>query len=79
MLGIRPDAVNGILYVDPTLPPWLPDVTLHDLKLGRESFDIRFHRENDTTAWSVLRGSEDRVIYRSLQAWSEQLTKPRTG
>ena len=29
MLGIEPDAPRGVLYVDPALPDWLPDVTLY--------------------------------------------------
>ena len=28
MLGLEPDAPNGVLRVDPALPPWLPDLTL---------------------------------------------------
>jgi hypothetical protein len=34
MLGIVPNAPGGRLYVDPHLPPWLPDMTLLDLRLG---------------------------------------------
>jgi glycogen debranching enzyme len=79
MLGIQPDAANGVLYIDPSLPTWLPDVTLRDLKLGKQSFDIRFHREKDTTVWSVSRGPENCVIRRSIQACSEQLTRTRTA
>jgi glycogen debranching enzyme len=75
MLGIQPDAPNGVLYIDPSLPSWLPDVTLRDLKLGKESLDIRFHREKETTVWTVLRGPENSVIRRPLRAWSEQLTR----
>ena len=28
ILGLQADAPNGRLYVDPMLPPWLPNVTL---------------------------------------------------
>ena len=40
MLGLQQDAPRGKLYVDPALPDWLPDVTLTDLRLGRQRFDI---------------------------------------
>ena len=75
MLGIQPDAPNGVLYIDPSLPSWLADVTLRDLKLGKESFDIRFERKHDTTVWTVLRGPEDAVVRRPLSAWFEQLSR----
>ena len=75
MLGIQPDAPNGVLYIDPSLPFWLPDVTLRDLKLGKESFDIRFERKQSTTVWTVLRGPENAVVRRPLSAWFEQLLR----
>jgi len=37
------------LYVDPALPAWLLDMTLIDLRLGRQRFDIRF------LAWTARR------------------------
>ena len=42
MLGFQPDAENDLLYLDPWLPPWLPDLTLRDLRIGSQTFDIRF-------------------------------------
>jgi glycogen debranching enzyme len=61
ILGIRPDAPRGRIYVDPALPTWLPDITLFDLRLGRRSFDIRFWREDETTRFEVLRGNAQLV------------------
>ena len=29
ILGIQPDAPRDRLFVDPALPAWLPDITLH--------------------------------------------------
>jgi glycogen debranching enzyme len=65
MLGIQPDAPNDILYVDPDLPHWLPDVTLTDLRLGHRHLDIRFRRDGDKTVWDVVRGDAKLVSYRS--------------
>jgi glycogen debranching enzyme len=64
ILGIRPDAPRGRVFVDPALPAWLPDITLHDLRLGRRSFDIRFWREDDKTRFEVLRGAAQMVELR---------------
>lgn len=56
ILGIRPDAPNDVLYVDPHLPAWLPDLTLGDLRFGRHRLDIEFRREGETTGFTVTRG-----------------------
>lgn len=64
MLGLRPDAPNGRLEIDPVLPPWLPDLTLLGLRLGNESFDIHFRREADGTSYEVLRGDSSVIIRR---------------
>ena len=61
MLGLQQDAPRGRLYVDPALPAWLPDVTLTDLRLGRERFDIRFWRDGKDTVFKVLAGNPDTV------------------
>jgi glycogen debranching enzyme len=78
ILGVVPDAPRGKLYLDPHLPAWLPDVTLLDLRLGNRRFDIRFWREDETTAFEVLRGERKAVQRRSregcfdrLYAWEE--------
>jgi hypothetical protein len=48
------------------LPDWLPDVTLKDLRLGRQRFDIRFSRDGKDTAFEVLKGKRDAVERRSV-------------
>jgi glycogen debranching enzyme len=73
MLGILPDAPRGILYVDPHLPDWLPDVTLIDLRMGQRELDIRFWRDGETTRFEVLRGDPREVEARSVMLVSERL------
>ena len=73
MLGIDPDAPNDRLYVDPWLPDWLPDIILSDLRLGRHHFDIRFYRDGEQTAFTVLRGDPARVQHRSAVRAGELL------
>jgi glycogen debranching enzyme len=66
ILGIRPDAPNGRLYVDPTLPAWLPDLELRGLKLGAHHFDIRFWRDGEATRFEVMKGDAHAVVHRSF-------------
>jgi glycogen debranching enzyme len=73
MLGIWPDAPHGKLYVDPALPNWLPDVTLHDLRLGRRTFDVRFWRDGADTKFEVLRGDARAVIHRNVMELGDLL------
>jgi glycogen debranching enzyme len=61
ILGIRPDAPRGRIFVDPVLPSWLPDITLQDLRLGRHSFDLHFWRDGDATRFEVTRGEAHAV------------------
>lgn len=53
ILGVRADAPNHCLYVDPALPEWLPDITLHKLGVGGACVDLRFWREGDRTHWDA--------------------------
>ena len=66
MLGLQQDAPRGKLYIDPALPDWLPDVTLTNLRLGRQRFDIRFWRDGKDTLFKVLKGEHDSIELRTL-------------
>lgn len=66
MLGVQLDAPHGKLYVDPALPDWLPDVETFGLRVGEQSFDIRFWREGELSLWKVLRGNPDAVEHRDF-------------
>src|SRR5262249_9004121 len=63
ILGLDANAHRHTLYVDPVLPKWLPDITLHNLRVGSSMVTVRFWREQDETLFEVLSGSDDlRVI-----------------
>ena len=66
ILGLQPDAPRGLLYVDPVLPTWLPDLTLSDLRLGEQVFDLRFWREGEETHFDVLKGDTKAVSLRGI-------------
>jgi glycogen debranching enzyme len=68
MLGIFPDAPAGKLYVDPALPSWLPDVTVSNLAVGKQTFSIRFWRDGEATRHEVIDGAQDAVERRAFAA-----------
>lgn len=71
ILGLQADAPNNCLYVDPCLPYWIPDLTLHSLEIGNARVELRFWRENERTCWdaSILSGEID-VREQSWQPWN---------
>jgi glycogen debranching enzyme len=75
MLGFQPDAPHGMLYVDPVLPLWLGDLTVRDLRIGEQVFDIRFWRSDEETRFDVLKGDPTRVGCREVAVWSDLLKR----
>lgn len=57
LLGLDADAHSNTLYIDPVLPRWLPDITLHNLRVGMGMVTLRFWREQDETRYDVLSSS----------------------
>ena len=76
MLGLQPDAPRGKLYVDPSMPAWLPDLTVLDLRVGEARFDIRFWRDGEETQFEVLQGDPKAVERRSFGVQLEQARLP---
>lgn len=54
ILGLEANAHTRTLYVDPVLPRWLPDVTLHHLRVGNSIATIRFWSEDNHSRFDVL-------------------------
>jgi glycogen debranching enzyme len=73
LLGFLPDAPRNKLYVDPSLPRWLPDLTMQDLHIGKHKLDIRFWREGDQTAFEVIKGDPKLVERRDIVSKVAQL------
>lgn len=73
MLGFQPQAHESVLYLDPWLTSWLPDITLHDLRIGKETFDIRFEGSASDTTVTVLRGDPSKVQRRPSVEGSDRL------
>jgi glycogen debranching enzyme len=55
MLGLRADAFHRRLYVNPTLPEWLSDLTLIGLWVGRQRLDLHF----TSRSFEVLKGGNE--------------------
>lgn len=79
ILGFQPDAPHRILYVDPVLPPWLDELTVRDLRIGEQVFDIRFWRSDEETRFDVLKGDPASVARREVVAWSDLLKRSVHG
>lgn len=47
LLGLVPLAPYELLVVDPALPDWIPELTLHDLRVGSAQVTLRFWRRAD--------------------------------
>ncbi len=54
ILGLRADAPHKRLYVNPTLPEWLPELQVQGLRVGPCSFTLHFWREGGRSRWEVL-------------------------
>jgi glycogen debranching enzyme len=72
MLGIRADALTGMLYVDPVLPSWLNDLTIRNLRVGSQLFDIQFRRGANEVQFEVLKGDSSCLARRAIE-WRDAL------
>jgi hypothetical protein len=55
LLGIVPLAPYRCLIVDPSLPEWLPELLVEDLRVGEATATLRFWREADgSSSFEVL-------------------------
>jgi glycogen debranching enzyme len=55
MLGLWTYAPLGVVVVEPVLPPWLPELSLRGLRVGRGRVSLQFKRDaNGRTDYRVL-------------------------
>jgi glycogen debranching enzyme len=62
ILGLRADAPNRRLYVNPTLPDWLPEIELQRLQVGPCFLTLHFWREGKTSHWEVRDMTADKGV-----------------
>jgi glycogen debranching enzyme len=71
MLGLYPYAPLNMLLVDPHMPEWLPEITLHDLRVGEATATIRFFRKrNGASGYKVLDKRGSLHVVRQPSPWS---------
>ncbi|MGD9889840.1 MAG: glycogen debranching N-terminal domain-containing protein [Dehalococcoidia bacterium] len=61
LLGMIAVAPLRLLVVDPHLPPWLPDLHLEGIRVGRARISLRFWRADDGTTHFRVAGREGAV------------------
>ncbi|HTT18939.1 MAG TPA: glycogen debranching N-terminal domain-containing protein [Candidatus Sulfotelmatobacter sp.] len=71
LLGIYPYAPLDVLFLDPRLPDWLPQITLEGLRIGKAIVNLRCTRQSDgTTDYEVLDLTGPLYIVRQPSPWS---------
>ncbi|MCG6137973.1 MAG: amylo-alpha-1,6-glucosidase [Nostoc sp. LLA-1] len=67
IVGLQADAPNQLLYVDPHLPEWLPELELQHVEVGNARVDLQFWREGEKTHWDAVVKSGDMEV--NQQVW----------
>lgn len=71
MLGLQPFAPFRMLFVDPHLPPWLPELTLSGMRVADAEVTLRFVRKpNGRTDYQVLDSKGLIKVIRQPSPWS---------
>ena len=59
------------LFLDPYLPPWLPEITVSNLHVGDAVVSIRFYRDHDSKSnYEVLEKRGHLHVVRQPSPWS---------
>jgi glycogen debranching enzyme len=71
MLGMQPFAPLSLLFVDPQLPAWLPEISLRDMRVGKAVVSLRFFRQPDGRSdYEVLDKRGRLFVIRQPSPWS---------
>lgn len=71
MIGVYPDAPLKMLFVDPHLPEWLPEITLVNLRVADAMLTIRlFRKESGSSDYEVQKQEGHIHIVRQPSPWS---------
>ncbi len=57
LLGLEPDAPQGRIYLDPALPPWCPELTIRNVRIGAHRLAIRAWRRPDGSCEASVEGN----------------------
>jgi glycogen debranching enzyme len=71
LTGLYPYAPLNLLLVDPHLPEWLPQITLHNLRVGEARVTIRYFRKADgESSYEILEQRGKLHVLRQPSPWS---------
>jgi glycogen debranching enzyme len=71
MLGMQPFAPLSLLFIDPQLPPWLPEISIRDMRVGKAVVSLRFFRKPDGRSdYEVLDKRGRLFVIRQPSPWS---------
>lgn len=71
MIGLYPYAPLKMLFVDPHLPEWLPEITLYNLHVADAVLAVRFFRkENGSSDYEIQRQEGTIHVVRQPSPWS---------
>jgi len=71
LVGLYPYAPLNVLFLDPWLPDWLPEITVEDLRVGNARATLRFRRGQDgRTEYEIVRLDGDLHVLRQPSPWS---------
>jgi glycogen debranching enzyme len=71
LLGLYPYAPSKLLFVDPHLPAWLPDLVVRDLRVGDAAVTLRFKRtRTGVTGYRILKKTGEVHVVRQASPWS---------
>jgi glycogen debranching enzyme len=77
MLGLQPFAPLNLLFIDPRLPAWLPEITLNRLRVGQAVVSMRFFRTpNGRSDYEICEQRGALHIVRQPSPWSLTATVP---
>ena len=71
LVGIYPYAPLNVLFLDPWLPDWLPEITLEHMRVGNAQITLNFKRNaNGKTTYRVIELEGDLHVIHQPSPWS---------
>jgi glycogen debranching enzyme len=71
LVGIYPYAPLNVLFLDPWIPDWLPEITIEDMRVGNALITLNFKREpNGKTSYRIVRMKGGLHVIRQPSPWS---------
>jgi len=71
MLGLQPYAPLRVLFVDPFLPSWLPEITISGMRVANARVSIRFYRKkNGHSDYDIVEQRGLLAVVRQPSYWS---------